>query len=423
MKKITALMTAFTIILTFISSNVYAAENTLSAFENSFADYELIELSEQEKEAADSYIEALECDNTGISLFSSRANDFWFEYDYTNDFFYRQLNSEEKELYKNMYIAAKKIQNSDIDFEASENQYNSAFCERITYSSAISNSRLMEIYRAFRFSNPQFFFFGTCAFYGGYSSGSFNGSRYLYLRVGEMFLKSTDRKAMVNTISQKTLLWLNEINKCSNPLEKELKIIEILCDNIVYGYGFDISNINEKAEYHQTIAGAIGKGQCVCNGYAMAFSYLCHLADIDCIGVVGQGHAWNRVKLFGDWYETDVTWMDQAWGISYAYCNKSTEVFLAQDLARNTTAHTPRADLYTTLSLPECLKNDPVVPDYILGDVNGDGKLNNTDIILLGRAYMAGDGDKYLSVADMNNDGRITNADIILLGRLYMNGK
>ncbi|MDE7302985.1 MAG: leucine-rich repeat protein [Oscillospiraceae bacterium] len=61
--------------------------------------------------------------------------------------------------------------------------------------------------------------------------------------------------------------------------------------------------------------------------------------------------------------------------------------------------------------------------DKIAGDVNDDGKLNNTDIILLGRAYMAGDGAKYLSVADMNNDGRITNADIILLGRLYMNGK
>ena len=61
--------------------------------------------------------------------------------------------------------------------------------------------------------------------------------------------------------------------------------------------------------------------------------------------------------------------------------------------------------------------------DRATGDVNGDGKINNTDIILLGRAYMAGDGAKYLAVADMNNDGRITNTDIILLGRLYMTGK
>ncbi|MBD5146523.1 MAG: hypothetical protein HDT21_11545 [Ruminococcus sp.] len=58
--------------------------------------------------------------------------------------------------------------------------------------------------------------------------------------------------------------------------------------------------------------------------------------------------------------------------------------------------------------------------DVLLGDVNGDGKINNTDIILLGRAYMAGNGSDYLDVADMNSDGKITNTDIILLGRLYM---
>ena len=61
--------------------------------------------------------------------------------------------------------------------------------------------------------------------------------------------------------------------------------------------------------------------------------------------------------------------------------------------------------------------------DILLGDINGDGKINNTDIILLGRAYMAGTADKYIANADMNKDGKITNADIILLGRLYMSQK
>lgn len=57
------------------------------------------------------------------------------------------------------------------------------------------------------------------------------------------------------------------------------------------------------------------------------------------------------------------------------------------------------------------------------GDLNNDGKLNNTDIILLGRSYMAGNASQYLAIADMNNDGKITNTDIILLGRLYMTGQ
>lgn len=58
--------------------------------------------------------------------------------------------------------------------------------------------------------------------------------------------------------------------------------------------------------------------------------------------------------------------------------------------------------------------------DVLLGDVNGDGKINNTDIILLGRSYMAGTWAQYLDVADMNDDNNINNTDIILLGRLYM---
>ena len=61
--------------------------------------------------------------------------------------------------------------------------------------------------------------------------------------------------------------------------------------------------------------------------------------------------------------------------------------------------------------------------DALPGDINGDGKINNTDIILLGRAYMAGTADKYIANADMNKDGKITNTDIILLGRLYMSQK
>lgn len=56
----------------------------------------------------------------------------------------------------------------------------------------------------------------------------------------------------------------------------------------------------------------------------------------------------------------------------------------------------------------------------VVGDVSGDGKLNNTDIIMLGRSYMEGIASKFLAIADMNGDGKITNADIIMLGRYYM---
>ena len=49
------------------------------------------------------------------------------------------------------------------------------------------------------------------------------------------------------------------------------------------------------------------------------------------------------------------------------------------------------------------------------GDINGDGKLNNKDAILL-MQYLAGWETAAPAVsADINNDGKLNNKDVILL--------
>lgn len=49
----------------------------------------------------------------------------------------------------------------------------------------------------------------------------------------------------------------------------------------------------------------------VCQGYAMAFQWLCNQVDIPCITVSGVGHMWNYVRLDGAWYLVDVTYNDE----------------------------------------------------------------------------------------------------------------
>lgn len=55
-----------------------------------------------------------------------------------------------------------------------------------------------------------------------------------------------------------------------------------------------------------------GKG--VCLGFASAFQLLMDMWDVECITVVGaahrglQDHAWNMVRLNGEWYCVDITW-------------------------------------------------------------------------------------------------------------------
>ena len=59
----------------------------------------------------------------------------------------------------------------------------------------------------------------------------------------------------------------------------------------------------------------------------MAFDYLCSLADVNCIVVVGDimgglPHAWNKVEVSGQWLTIDVTNNEKALGIKdFMYMN------------------------------------------------------------------------------------------------------
>ena len=60
--------------------------------------------------------------------------------------------------------------------------------------------------------------------------------------------------------------------------------------------------------------GPLVRGKGVCLGFATAFQLLMDMADIECITVIGaafgnrENHAWNMVRLNGEWYCADPTW-------------------------------------------------------------------------------------------------------------------
>jgi len=62
--------------------------------------------------------------------------------------------------------------------------------------------------------------------------------------------------------------------------------------------------------------GVFINGTAVCDGYAKSFKLLMDLAGIECYRVIGdviysnEGHAWNIVKLNGEYYQVDCTWDD-----------------------------------------------------------------------------------------------------------------
>ena len=86
--------------------------------------------------------------------------------------------------------------------------------------------------------------------------------------------------------------------------EKELAVHDWLCDILTYD-GSDIF----KHEFN-TIHGALVDGKVDCSGYSRTFQYIMCMLGVESIvfeGYAGQTpHAWNAVKLDGDWYQSDV---------------------------------------------------------------------------------------------------------------------
>ena len=97
-----------------------------------------------------------------------------------------------------------------------------------------------------------------------------------------------------------------------NDFEREEYINNYIIENCKYD---DAAAQTENIEGNENDAyGALVDGTAVCEGYARAFQLLCNKANIDSVLLSGiadsDNHAWNGVKIGGDWYQIDVTWDD-----------------------------------------------------------------------------------------------------------------
>lgn len=85
--------------------------------------------------------------------------------------------------------------------------------------------------------------------------------------------------------------------------------------------------------------GVLVRGQGICLGYATTFQLLMKLAGVECITVVGarkenrEDHAWNLVRLEGEWYCADPTLDSTAWAAwgRYGHFNVTSAYLREQD--------------------------------------------------------------------------------------------
>ena len=102
--------------------------------------------------------------------------------------------------------------------------------------------------------------------------------------------------------------------------EKEVYVHNALLDRIEYDL---------QAPLNQSAYSAMVNGRTVCAGYARSFQYLMTQMGVPCYyctGYAGENHAWNIIRLDGEFYNVDATW-DDTTPNTYDYFNKTDNEF------------------------------------------------------------------------------------------------
>ena len=104
------------------------------------------------------------------------------------------------------------------------------------------------------------------------------------------------------------------INDDMTDYEKTLAIFEYLVDVVEYDYdSFNAIDETDANNVCYFLEGVFEYNRAVCDGKSKAFVLLCRMEGIECLRDYGDspdggaGHAWNYVKIDGNWYMVDTT--------------------------------------------------------------------------------------------------------------------
>ena len=123
------------------------------------------------------------------------------------------------------------------------------------------------------------------------------------------------------------------ITEGMSDFEKELLIIQWLVENCTYEAAEGWSNA--------TAYSCIVSGEAQCAGYADAFLQTAKACGLEARYIHNSEHAWNLVKLDGDWYHVDVTWEDPIGDNDYGMGNlRNLYINLTDSEIREVRSHT-----------------------------------------------------------------------------------
>ncbi len=209
---------------------------------------------------------------------------------------YNQLNEKEKTTYTALYKA---VMNYDASFTG--------------YAQGITQDELFRASQALRTDHPELFWY----------QGSGITAYTTQNDPKKIVTKAELKYCMTKAEAQKRQSVIDaEVNKIRAGINDSMSDYEIalhcyesiinICD--YDSVTFDVEDVSKLSatvpDNIRSIYGVFGNKKAVCVGYARAFQYLMTMYGIECTILDSDTHAWNVVKIGGDYYQLDSTWGD-----------------------------------------------------------------------------------------------------------------
>lgn len=249
-------------------------------------------------------------DNTIKSLEDSGITGKDYSFDATYYPYYGLLNSNEKNLYKQIY--------------ANVSNLSTIFIPIVTVNSDEVNNAIEAVYN----DHPELFWLNTSYSYKYTKNGN---CVQIIMKFNETADNITKSKSEFESNAQEII---NEANKLNSNYAKEKYVHDTIIKLVTY---------DKSSSMNQSAYSALVNKKTVCAGYARAFQYIMIKLKIPtyyCVGYANGDHAWNIVKLNDGYYNVDLTWDDNT-KISYSYFNLTDADFKATHTRTNASKSLP----------------------------------------------------------------------------------
>lgn len=193
---------------------------------------------------------------------------------------YRQLNEKEKAVYEALYRGI-----------TDKNEF-------ILLPYEIDGETYSRVYCMLEKQEGRFFYLGSSY----YTADKLREAQIVYRDE----IEKADEK--ISELSEAEQDVINYVDKYDTDYEKVMAINDYIVKNCKYVSGADV-------EYSPTAYGCLVEKEANCEGYAKAFGMIASDVGVESqliTGITdkGENHAWNQVKVDGEWYNIDVTWAD-----------------------------------------------------------------------------------------------------------------